>query len=133
MKHYDDIAAEDYYEMGYAWARARNFAKAKECLMRTIEMNPHFIYAYVTLSEVLSAMGDYEEAAHILKKASKLDPAFHRLEYLQARCHYKDGNFPAALRAIERAISNSPQKLYIKSKEVILRAMDEEREKKEKG
>ncbi len=130
MKHYDDIAAEDYYEMGYAWAEAKNFAKSKECLLRAIELNPHFIYAYVTLSEVLAAMGDYAEAARILKKASKIDPEFHRLEYLQARYFYKDGNFPAALRAIERAIASSPQKLYLKIKKIILNAIDCEREKK---
>ncbi len=129
MKHYDDIAAEDYYEMGYAWAQTKNFTKAKECLAHAIEMNPHFIYAYITLSEVLSTMGNFDEAAHVLKKASKIDPAFHRLEYLQARCHYKDGNYPAALRAIERAISSSPQKLYTKTKQLILHAMDVEKEK----
>lgn len=132
MKHYEDIAAEDYYEMGYAWAREKNLTRAKECLIHAIEMNPHFIYAYVTLSEVLSAMGNFAEAAHILKKASKMDPKFHRLQYLQARYYYKDGNFPAALRAIEHAISSSPQKLYLKSKKIILHAMDCEKRKQEK-
>lgn len=131
MKHYNDIAAEDYYEMGCAWAKSKNFVKAKECLARSIEMNPNFIYAYVTLSEVLSATGNYDEAAHVLKKASKIDPDFHRLQYLQARYYYKGGNFPASLRAIERAIASSPQPLYIKSKGIITEAINREKRKKE--
>ncbi|MCX7679010.1 MAG: tetratricopeptide repeat protein [Spirochaetes bacterium] len=130
MKSYDDIAAEDFYEMGYAWAQAKNFTKAKECLQRSIEMNPHFIYAYITLSEVLCALGNYREAAHVLKKASKIDPAFHRLDYLQARCFYKDGNLLAALKAVDRAISSSPQRLYIKAKEIIQKSLDREKARK---
>jgi len=123
MKHYDDIAAEDYYEMGVEWIKAGNPDKARDCLRKSIELNHNFIYAYVTLSEVLAGQGSYGEAVHVLKKASKLDPDFHRLYFLQARYSYKEGNYPTALRAIDRAIEAAPTRLYRKSRDVIARAM----------
>ncbi len=124
MKPYDDIAAEDYYDMALEWIRAKNPEKARDCLKKTLELNPRFIYAYVTLAEVLSAQGNYGEATHVLKKASKLDPDFDRLNFLMAKYSFKGGDYPSALRSIDRAIDTRPERLYLKSREVIVRAMN---------
>jgi tetratricopeptide (TPR) repeat protein len=133
MRPYDDIAAEDYYEMGLEWVRAKNPDKARDCLKRCIELNPNFIYAYVTLSEVLAGGGDYGEAAQVLKKASKLDPGFGRLNFLQAKYHYRAGDYPSAMRAIDRAIDTAPERLYHRSRAVIVRAMHSLARKQEKA
>ena len=133
MKPYDDIAAEDYYEMGLEWMRAKNPEKARDCLIRCINLNPRFIYAYVTLAEVLAGTGDYGEAAQTLKKASKLDPEFERLNFLQAKYRFKAGDYPGALKAIDRAIGAEPLPLYRKSREVIHKALHSQAKTREKS
>ena len=133
MKPYNDIAAEDYYEMALEWIRMKNGEKASDCLRKCIDLNPRFIYAYVTLSEVLAGQGEYGGAAHVLKKASKLDPEFERLSFLQAKYRYKAGDYPSALKAIDRALEIAPEKLYRKSREVILKALRADRRAREKS
>jgi len=122
MKHYDDIAADDFYEMALEWINSRNHEKAVVCLEKAIELNPNFIYAYITLAETLGKDKNYVKAFQTLKKASKRDPHFDHLHYLAAKYAYKSGDYIAALKYVDIAISINPAPLYIKGKDVIIRA-----------
>lgn len=127
-REYEYIESEDNYEMAVEWIREGQYGKAVDCLKKSIALNPNFIYAYVTLAEAHAKLNGYSEAFHILKKASKVDPDFDRLNYLMARYAFKEGNYPASLKSIDRAIEISPLPLYLKSRKVILKAIDKLKE-----
>ncbi|HOJ29327.1 MAG TPA: hypothetical protein PL059_09665 [Spirochaetota bacterium] len=118
-KHYDDIESEDLYEMALQWASQGFYDKAIELVKQSIELNPNFIGAYIDLAHYYAKKHRYNDAFHVLKKASKIDMCFHRLNYLMAKYAYKNGDYIAASKYIDRAIELSAEKLYIKAKAVI--------------
>jgi predicted Zn-dependent protease len=115
----DYIESEDLYEMALAWIEQRKLDDAQKCLEQSIGLNPNFIYAYVTLAEVLAMKKQYGNAVQVLKKASKQDPEFHKLNYIMAKYAFRGGNYPAARKYINRAIDISPEQLYLRAKKVI--------------
>ena len=95
--HYDDIAAEDNFEMAEQWIAARNPEKAVEHLKKTIDLNPHFIFAYITLARTLSGMGRHDEAFHVMKRAEREDPEFDYLFFLAAKFAFRQGDLIAII------------------------------------
>ncbi|HMB20593.1 MAG TPA: tetratricopeptide repeat protein [Spirochaetota bacterium] len=118
---YDYIESEDLYEMALAWIEQGKLDEAKSCIEKSIDLNPNFIYAYVTLAEVLAMKKQYGNAVQVLKKASKRDPEFHRLNYIMAKYAYRGGDIPSAKRYIDMAIEISPEPLYLRVRNVIIR------------
>ena len=125
-KHYDDIESEDLYDMAMQWAEQGFFEKAIELIKRSIELNPNFIGAYIDLANLYVKKHQYQDAFHILKKASKIDTKFHRLNYLMAKYAYKSGNYIAALQYVDKAIAISPEALYVKAKHIIAHKLSNE-------
>jgi tetratricopeptide (TPR) repeat protein len=121
MKHYDDIEADDCYDMGVEWIRHGNFEKALASLNRAIDLNPHFIYAYIALARVYATQKKFSDALQTIKKASRMDPAFDRLQYLMAKYAYKNGEYKYALHCIDRAIvlDGDEKELYVAARELI--------------
>lgn len=118
-KHYDDLESEDLYDMAVQWA-ARGFTdKAIALIKQSIELNPNFIGAYIDLAGLYAKKRHYNDAFHVLKKASKIDTKFHKLNYLMAKYAYKNGDLIAAKKYIERAIELSPERLYLKAQKII--------------
>ncbi len=122
MRHYEYNESEDNYEMALEWLSRKDYEKAVARIRRALELNPNFIYAYITLAEAYMRMRNYPEAIAAIKKARKNDPGFHRLDYLLAKYAFKAGDFPLAVKAIERAVEKSPEALYLKARERIRRA-----------
>ncbi len=112
MKHYDDIEAEDLFDMAVEWLRRGNLEKAEEQLRRVIELNRNFIYAYMTLARVYGRARRYSDAVHALKRASRVDPDFDRLNFLMAKYAWRGGDVRGALAALDRAIELSDNPLY---------------------
>lgn len=125
--HYDDIAAEDNFEMAEQWIAARNPEKAVEHLKKTIDLNPHFIFAYITLARTLSGMGRHDEAFHVMKRAEREDPEFDYLFFLAAKFAFRQGDLIAAYRHMEQAEQKSPRPHYRTALAVIERARRETR------
>ncbi len=121
MKQYDMIEAEDNYDMALEWIRAREYEKAELCLKTTLRLNPKFVYAYITLSNLFKKKKDYSNAINALKTGYHHDPGFDRLLYLMAKCAYRAGDYQGALRYIERAREQSDCSLYEKSEAIIRR------------
>ncbi len=119
MKHYNDIEADDCYDMAVEWIRHGNFDKAVHYFTRAIELNRYFIYAYIALARTYATQKKYTDAIHVLKKATRMDPAFYRLHYLMAKYAYKNGDFKNALIAIGRAIDMDPKELYEEARGII--------------
>jgi len=120
-KHYDDLESEDLYEMAIQWAIHGFTDKAIGLIKQSIELNPNFIGAYIDLAKLYAKKRQYNDAFHILKKASKIDTKYHRLNYLMAKYAFKNGDYIAAKKYIERAINLSPEKLYIAAQKVIIK------------
>lgn len=118
-RNYNDIEAEDSYEMAMQWAIQGFVDKAIELFKKSIELNPNFIGAYIDLAAVYAKKQRYNDAFHILKKASKIDTQFHKLNYLMAKYAYKNGDYLNAAKYIQRAIDISPEKLYLSAQKVI--------------
>ncbi len=119
MKHYEDIEADDCYDMAVEWIRHGNYDKAVSYFTRAIELNEYFIYAYIALARTYATQQNYADAIHMLKKASHLDPAFDRLHYLMAKYAYKNGDFKNALICITRAIEMDGKDLYEEARKII--------------
>ncbi len=119
MKPYDDIEAEDCYDMAVEWLHAGDTEKAISHLRRAVELNPHFVYAYITLAQAHARLKNYDDSLNAVRKAMKADPAFDRLPFLAAKYAYRAGSFAAALDFIDRAIALSPSKLYTKARRII--------------
>ena len=118
-KHYDDLESEDLYDMAMQWASQGFTDKAIVLIKQSIELNPNFIGAYIDLAKLYAKKLHYNDAFHILKKASKIDTKFHRLNYLMAKYAYKNGDYISAKKYIERAIELSPEKLYVAVQKII--------------
>ena len=119
MKHYEDIEADDCYDMAVEWIRHGNFDKAVHYFTRAIELNQYFIYAYIALARTYATQKKYTDAVPILKKATRFDPAFDRLHYLMAKYAYKNGDYKNALISIDRAIEMDEKDLYREAREMI--------------
>ena len=118
---YRYIEAEDYYDMGCEWIRAGEAAKAEDCLIHTIRLNPGFIHAYIELGALYNRGGLYNEAVHIIRKALRHDPDFHMLYYLLAKYAFRNGQYASSLQTIDRALELNPCDLYVRVRSVIER------------
>ncbi len=123
MKHYDYIESEDLYELALEWIKRKNTEKAELYLRRVISLNPRFIYAYITMARLYGRKKNFSMAISTIKKARNQDPDFDRLDYLLAKYAYKAGDYRLALRYIDGALAKAGQPLYIKSRSIILKAV----------
>ncbi len=127
MHHYEDIEADDYYDMGVAWAQQNDLVRAEECLRHAIDCNPHFTHAYIELAAVLALRLDYHGAVHVLREGAYRDRNFDRLHYLMAKYAYKEGDLRNAQKFIGRAIDLNPDELYLRVREIIERKYRQKR------
>ena len=91
-----DVAVAQYYR--------RNFGAALEQCDHTIELNPHFAPAYLTLSLVQERLGDLEEALAALERAVSLSPLSPRMHGALGRIHAlagRRGEATGELRQLE--------------------------------
>jgi len=89
-----DVAVAHYYR--------RNFAAALEQCDHTIELNPHFAPAYMTLSLVQEQLGDLEEALAALERAVSLAPLSPRLHGALGRTLALAGRRAEATRTLRQ-------------------------------
>ncbi len=117
---YDYLESEDSYEMAMEWIARADFEKAEAFLNKSIRLNPHFIYAYITLAELHARRRRFSDAIGVLRRASREDPSFHRLHYLIARYAYKMNNVSLARRHIREARESAPdEELYRRAAKVV--------------
>ncbi len=119
MDSYRYIEADDYYDMAMGWLKGRNRQKAEECLLKTLDLNPCFIHAYIDLAGLYARTDRYKDAVHVLKKATQHDPSFDRLHYLMAKYACRNGDYVNAGIFIGRAIDLNPRDLYLSVKDAI--------------
>ncbi len=89
-----DVAVMHFYR--------REFDAALEQCDHTIELNPHFAPAYVTLGLVQEQRMDFDESAAALERALRLAPGTPRIMTALARNLALAGNRDAAMAALAR-------------------------------
>jgi serine/threonine-protein kinase len=99
-----DVAVAHYYR--------RNFGAALEQCDHTIELNPHFAPAYMTLSLVQEQLGDLEEALAALERAVSLAPMSPRMHGALGRTLALAGRRAEATRAL-RQLETLAQDRYV--------------------
>jgi tetratricopeptide (TPR) repeat protein len=119
MKHYEYIEADDYFDMAVEWIRHGDYEKSLSYFKRTIELNPHFVYAYIALARVLATRKNYGDALHALKQAHHIDPGFDRISFLMAKYAYKNGDLKNALMYLDKAIEIDDKPLYLAARDYI--------------
>lgn len=112
MTDEDYKRSDDLYEMAEAWINTKDFEKAIPMLQEVININPNFIYAYITLSEAYKGKKDYQQALIILKKAAAKDPEFDQLYYLMALIMIDIGDLKDAITYLDQAIKLNPSDEY---------------------
>lgn len=130
MKSYDYIESDDLYDIALEWIKGKEYEKAINYLKDAIVLNPNFIYAYVKLALALSKMKRYGEAIKTLKKATRIDPQFDKLYFFMAKYAYKDGSLYHALKYLDMAMQVEERPLYLKSKNIVLKAIKDLNPKK---
>lgn len=121
MKNYRYEEADDCYDMGYEWLTRGHPDKAEDLLKKAIELNPEFVYSYITLADAMSRMKRFGDAVSVIKRATRVDPDFDRLYFLMAKYSFKRGDFPAALKWINIAYDMNPSRLHLLSLSTIKR------------
>jgi tetratricopeptide (TPR) repeat protein len=78
----------------------REFDAALEQCDHTIELNPHFSPAYLTLGIVQEQRKEYDEAAAAFERAVRLSPLSHRMTAALGRTLALSGKRPKALKIV---------------------------------
>jgi tetratricopeptide (TPR) repeat protein len=63
-----------YYLLGDSLLHLRQFDAATEAARRAVELQPRFVYGYISLAAALSAKGDRADSLHTLERAMQADP-----------------------------------------------------------
>ena len=99
-----DVAVIDFYR--------RDFEAALEQCDHTIELNPHFSPAYLTLGFVQEQLNDFDEAIAALQRAVHLSPNTPRMHAALARVLARSGKSEQARRML-RNLEAQARKRYI--------------------
>jgi tetratricopeptide (TPR) repeat protein len=65
-------SAENYYDLGTAWAQAGDWEQAIESLRKAVEINPGHARAHCNLGQALMRRGDFAEALAALRRGDEL-------------------------------------------------------------
>jgi tetratricopeptide (TPR) repeat protein/spermidine synthase len=97
-----------WFHMGLAHARAGRWEKAEGAYRRVIEIDPDNVLALDNLAMSIMALGDPYEAAEVLERAARLDPAFHRTWVHLGDAFLARGEPQIALENFSRAVKLAP-------------------------
>jgi serine/threonine-protein kinase len=99
-----DVAVIDFYR--------GNLDAALDQCDHTIELNPHFSPAYLTLGLVQEQLGDFDEAVAALQRAVHLSPDTPRMHAGLARALARSGKRQEALKIL-RKLEEQARKRYV--------------------
>jgi Flp pilus assembly protein TadD len=97
---------EDYYainKLGVALVNDGKIARARECFLRAIEINPKFAPPYSNIGNLCTESGKYEEALIWYKKAIEIDPNFSSARTNLAHLYRLTGRIDMAVDELKKA------------------------------
>lgn len=122
----DFPAAQAFFEgllkvRGTPWAKTglgkvsfmiKEYTKAKEIFEEVLEENKMYLEAADWLARSLDALGDFEQAQHVLSKAMALSPNAAARQKSLADVAYKNGELDLAQTSYEKAIKLSEHSVH---------------------
>ena len=89
-------------------ASVNNLPKAKENLVKALELKSNYLDAIFLLSQVDAAQGDIKASAVSVEKLFATFPNDPNVAFQLGILKYQIGDFPGAITALEKAVSNVP-------------------------
>ena len=96
---------QDYYVRAVAKALEKDYQGAVEDYTKAIELNPHFVEAYIKRGATLYKMGNARGALKDCSQALRINPNSSKAYYYQGRARYRLGYTQAAIEAYTQAIA----------------------------
>ncbi|MBD2130419.1 DnaJ domain-containing protein [Microcoleus sp. FACHB-1] len=106
--HKSGKSHQDYYVRAVAKALEKDYQGAVADYTEAIELNPHFVEAYIKRGATLYKMGDARGALKDCSQALRINPNSSGAYYYQGRARYKLGYTQAAIEAYTQAIAKEP-------------------------
>ncbi len=102
----DNAAA--HYMIGICHQVQQELIKAKQAYLKTIEVDPTYVSAYVPLANILSSEGNPREALKYYGKAVELDPEQYKAFYGIGNVHFRAEKYSEAEKAYRDAVNVDP-------------------------
>ena len=99
----DFIEAEELFGKAEELISERKFGEAMPILKKTITLNRHFSFAYITLSKLLFRMNRTEDAIRTLESCAATDTSYAYPYYLMAKFLLASGKRADAEKMLEQA------------------------------
>lgn len=114
LLHMQRLYPDDYFihfYLGYARERLNMYELAIEHYRDALASNPdlnELASIYCHMGNALKEIQQFDEAITTLNQAKSLNPTLKEIYNLLGYCHYKKGEYAAALEAFEKAIELDP-------------------------
>ncbi len=106
----DPALAEGYAALGFATlTRDFDWEGGEANCRRAVELNPHYVTAYVWHGYQLMMEGRIEEAFASARAATRLDPLSPMTLHMLTWCNYNARRYPEALACARRLLSVEPR------------------------
>ncbi len=99
------MSHQDFYVRAVAKALKIDYRGAVEDYSQAIELNPHFVAAYLKRGEILYKLGDARGTLRDCNQALSLNPNLVQAHYYKGRARYRLGYTQAAIEAYTQAIA----------------------------
>jgi serine/threonine-protein kinase len=105
----DETLPEAHYSLGTVkiWADW-DWAAAEREYRRAIELNPSFVIAYASYSNLVASQGRFEEALVEARRAQELDPLSPQGDYALGRIHFLARRYDLALTHFRKMLEIAP-------------------------
>ena len=104
----DDQLGEPHASLGYVNIQRWQWAEAEREFKRAIELNPDYATAYHWYSLLLKALGRFDEAALMIKKAQEIDPLSSVIGVNISQIHQIQNNHETSIENSLKVIELNP-------------------------
>src|ERR1700687_409673 len=92
------------YLWGMYYAQVKDFAKAKACWEKAVQISPRHVFALAALAQLALQNADYPAATVYLLRASEAAPSVWRYHERLAEAYLNQGQYGEAQRQAQRAL-----------------------------
>jgi tetratricopeptide (TPR) repeat protein len=100
---------ETYFNIGNLQAQKKNYDKAIECWLKSVELNPNYSECLFNIGKTYTDMkGDFENGLYYYKKSVDLNPSLREAYNNIASIYIRQNNFKEAAIVLENGLEVNP-------------------------